>query len=96
MATLEDVKTGLQGVMENVTGVDLKLDEIKAKIDSLVAGQVSQEQIDEINSLVQFAKQSTSNILKEAGEMVAPSEPAPVEAEEVQPESGGNTENSGN
>lgn len=74
MATFEEVKAGVESAVSSLAALDLKLDEVKAKIDSLSAGVVSQEQLDELAALVNSAKDSSAAVFAEASALVAPVE----------------------
>lgn len=94
MATAQEV---LDGVAEIVTSgrasaaalatLDLKLDEVRAKIESLPSDSViTQEQLNDIAASLQSAKDvateirnSSAAVLSEAEALVPPVEPPPVE-----------------
>lgn len=76
MASLSDVTASITSVVSSLSALDLKLDEVKAKIDALSVGTVvSQAQLDELAALLDGAKTQASAVSDEASALV---EPPPV------------------
>lgn len=69
MSTIEDVVADVTELSNTLTQVDLKLDEIAAFIATLQAGVVTQEQLDNLKSLTQSAKDSAAAVLTEADQL---------------------------
>lgn len=65
MATLEEVTAVVDSVRTTVGAIDLKLDDVRALVASLKAGQVSQEQIDALAAKVADLKIATESIASE-------------------------------
>jgi len=73
MSTAQEIIDGVADLKTVIESVDLKLDEVKAKIDALAAGSVvSQAQLDEIGAALSEAKSAASSVLSEAGELAVP------------------------
>lgn len=67
MATMQEIVDGVANIQTVIQNIDLKLDEVKARIDKLVAGSVvTQQQIDELAATVNAAKTAASAVLTEA------------------------------
>ncbi len=67
MATITDIQDSVGQLTATLTSIDVKLDEVKAFIETLKAGvPVTQEQIDALAAAVQGAKDSAASILTEA------------------------------
>lgn len=94
MATAQEILDGVTEIVASgrtsaaaLASLDLKLDEVRAKIDSLPSGSVvTQEQLDSIAASLQSAKDvateirnSSAAVLSEAEALVPPVEPPPVE-----------------
>jgi len=78
MSTIEEVSNEVKEVKSNLESIDATLDVVAAKISELVAGQVNQEQINELAALVGSAKSLSGSVKTEAENLVAPEEaPAP-------------------
>ncbi len=74
-----DLKSAIEASATSISGINLKLDEVKAKIDALKAGSVvTQEILDEIGaglsaakSVAVSAKEEAEAVLAEASGLVA-------------------------
>lgn len=67
MATIEEVQNNVIALSDALTSVDLKLDEVRAFIASLQAGQpVTQEQLDNLAAAIASAKSTAQAVLSEA------------------------------
>lgn len=69
MSTIEEVQATVVELRDVITEVDTKLDEVKARIDVLVAGSVTQEQIDALKVSVDATKEAASKVLSEATDL---------------------------
>ena len=75
-----DIKTLVESYAASISSINLKLDEVKAKFDALVAGAVvSQPQLDEIGAILsdvkgiaESAKSESEAVSLEAGDLAAP------------------------
>lgn len=70
MSTIEEIQLKVTDLTSTLGSIDLKLDEVRARIAELVAGQpVSQEQLNALNELLTVAKDSASAVLTETTEL---------------------------
>lgn len=75
MASIQEVIDGVANIQNVIQAIDLKLDEVKARIDNLSAGSVvTQQQLDELAATIAAAKESAASVLTEASGLA---EPAP-------------------
>lgn len=65
MATLLEISGMIDEVTSAVSTIDAELDAVATLIASLKAGQVSQEQIDEIASKVELLKAKSTSVVAE-------------------------------
>lgn len=73
MATLADISASLTEIVGSLTALDLKLDEVKAKIDGLQVGvPVTQEQIDALASALSDIKVQAAKVLAEGTDLATP------------------------
>ena len=76
IAMIENVLENLLAVQTSVSAVDVKLDEIKAKLASFVVEgesvvKIEKSEYDSLVSLVEGLKASTSAVEQEASELIA-------------------------
>lgn len=70
MSTIEEVQQNVAELTTTIHNIDLKLDEVRARINELVAGQpVTQEQLDALNEALAAVKDSASAVLTETTEL---------------------------
>lgn len=69
MATIIELTEKVTALTAGLTAINLKLDAVKAKIDALVAGQVSQEQIDALDASLSAAQDEATQVLAESEEL---------------------------
>lgn len=70
MSTIEEVQLNVAELTTTINNIDLKLDEVRARINELVAGQpVTQEQLDALNLALASVKDSASAVLTETTEL---------------------------
>lgn len=65
MATLEEITASVDTVTTSIQAIDLKLDDVRALVAALKAGQVSQEQIDALAAKVADLKSATAAVVGE-------------------------------
>lgn len=66
MASISEIKAGVESLVAVIVEVDAKLDDVAAKIDALQAGGVSQAQLDELAAVVADAQSKAAAVLSEA------------------------------
>ena len=72
MSTLNDITSSVSEILTTLAALDLKLDDVKAKIDLLVVGTpVTQEQIDALAASLDAVKAQASKVLTESTELAA-------------------------
>lgn len=69
MASITDIQNSISDLMTTLVAIDTKLDEVKAKIDALVAGAVTQEQIDALSASVDGVKEEAAKVLTESTDL---------------------------
>ena len=70
MSTIEEIQNKVNDLTLTIGSIDLKLDEVRARINDLVAGQpVTQDQLDALNAALSVAKDSASAVLTETSEL---------------------------
>lgn len=71
MSTIEEIQTKVSDLTVTLGEIDLKLDDARARIAELVAGNpVTQEQLDGLNAALSAAKASADAVLIETTELV--------------------------
>lgn len=65
MANIEDIKENVVALTDTLHSINSKLDEIKAFISTLEAGEVTQSELDELDLLVSGAKDEAVAVLEE-------------------------------
>ena len=85
MSLYEDLKAGIAAVTEKATTIDLKLDEVRAKIESfVVVGEVvTPEQAKELTDLLEALRTKSAENIAEIEALLPPVEPTPEPTPEV-------------
>jgi phage shock protein A len=65
MSSLADIEVVVDAVRTTVGAIDLKLDDVRALVTALKAGQVSQAQIDALKTKVDELKTATTAVATE-------------------------------
>lgn len=77
MVAIEEVTAKVAELSLVVDGIDVKLDEVKAYIDSLKGSVVTQEQLDELAALVDGVSEQAKSVKSEAEALTPAVEPEP-------------------
>ena len=73
MASILDITQSVSEITGKLSALDLKLDEVKAKIDALSVGSpVTQAQLDELAASLNSAKLLAAKVLDEGTELASP------------------------
>lgn len=93
MASLEEIKTSIAALLGTVGQIDIRLDDVAARISALEAGKVvTQEDIDALAASLDAVKTAAAAVLSEASGLATPATeeppvdvPTPVDPEQPVP-----------
>lgn len=69
MASIDEVIASVSELNGTLQSIDAKLDEVRTLIAALKEGSVTQEQLDQLSSLVESAKSEASQVFSESDEL---------------------------